>query len=213
MFYTDRISKAFRMGDIIKGYSEILPIYNTNTSSSDSFEINLKIISHDYFVILTPCCSIEQKEAIIVPLRKINSNLLMSQYILENFLIINRPMKRREAMGDKTFASLSPEEQIEMENAPPAYEYLDKFIYNEHDIFNSYEIYKKRARDDEVRIVTNKYMICFKDAMKISCNLFERNNTNCRKILELSPLSRADLRNKLGKFYSRPAEEDKEFLI
>lgn len=213
MFYADNISETFRMGDVLKGFSEVLPIYNSpNKSNLYEFELNIKITQNEYYVILTPCCSIEQSEVVIVPLRKIDDKFLLSEYITKNFLIINRPMKRREMIGEIGFNKLSPEEQLEIENIHAQYEYLDKFIYGGHALLPEYEISRKRGKDDIIKIKTNNYMISFKDFIKIKSSIFNRENKNCVKYFELSPIARNDLRNKLSYFYSRIPSEDQPFL-
>jgi len=211
MFYSESFSRAYRLGDIITGYTEIVPVYALNKKSAE-LSLSISVIPSDMFVILTPCCSIEQQIVNIAPLKKIDSRFLSSDFLVEDFLLINQPITRREALGGLVFNKLTPEEKLEFENMPPEYSYLDKFIYAEHHFLKEYSVTKSFGKGDIKTVATGKHMVSFKDAGKIQCNLFERKKEVYQKIAELSPLTRQKLRDKMAHYYSRIPEEDRSFL-
>lgn len=203
MFYSENISEGYRMGDIVTNFYDIIPNFANNSNN-----LNIQIEKYKYFVILTPCCSIEKKEAIIVPLKEIEGSFLMSNYLLDNFLIINEPMLKIESMGDNIFSKQPPEKQQMYNLLPKTYEFVDKFIYDKHEFLDKYHKSYKG-----IEIETSMYMISFKDSVRVKTERFERGFKNCEKTLELSPLSRDILRKKLVHFYGRIPMEDQEFLI
>ena len=211
MFYADGFSENYRMGDIVSGYSEIIPTYSKNKLSNE-LSLSISIIPSDWFVILTPCCSIENGIINIAPLKGIDTRFLSSEQLIENFLLINQPIPKRSAIGDIAFSKLSIEEQFEIDNAPVEYAYIDKFVYDETTHLQEYKVTRKRGKDDVVTIMTGKYMISFKDAAKIQCDIFERNKAIYGKVAELTPLTRQCLRDKMSYYYSRTPLEDQQFL-
>jgi len=211
MFYSDSFSKAYRMGDIISGYTEIVPVYVPN-KADNKLDLSISIVPSVLFVILTPCCSIESKVVNIAPLKELEPKFLSSDQLIANFLLINQPISKLSAVGEVAFSKLSEGEKLEFENAIPSYAYFDKFIYDDHSRLKEYPMEKKRGKDDVIKITTGKYMISFKNVVKIQSELFDRSNKNCEKIAELTPSSRQILRNKLVYYYSRIPEEDQPFL-
>lgn len=207
MFYSENLSKSYRLGDIIKGFTEIIPMFTISDEGNNDFCI--RFVQHDFFVILTPCCSIEKKEAIIVPLKKLDENYLVNNYLKADFQILNRPMTHRESLGDAVYEKAPNRPSIE--DFTKTYQYIDKFVYNGHPMLPSYNLTRKR-KCVEISLETNTYMISFKDAIRINSNIFDRGYYNCCKYLELDPLTRLELREKLKFFYGRPADEDIEFL-
>lgn len=197
------------MGDIIEDFHEVIPHYDKNN------EFSIKISNIEMFVILTPCCSIEHKEAIIVPLKKINEKLIVSEFLRDNLLLVNMPINKKISMGEqaynKTLEKMPLEEQILFRNINVSYEFCDYFVFDGNDKFKEYSLERKRGKDDIISITTRCHMISFKDAMRVNSSIFERNGT-CNKILELTPVTRKTLRDKLVFFYSRVPDEDKIYL-
>jgi len=211
MFYSESFSSAYRMGDIISGYTEIVPVY-TQTRASYEFDLSISIIPSDMFVILTPCCSIENKTVNIAPLKKLDSRFLSSDQLILDFTIINMPISKRIALGEAAFSKLPEHEKLELENAPLGYEYIDKFVYDDHSCLKTYKLEKKRSKEELISVATGKYMISFKDVVKIQSILFERHNENCAKVAELTAMARSKLRDKLTYYYSRIPDEDQPYL-
>ena len=211
MFYSGSFSEFYRLGDIVSGYTEIIPKYSSNKSNS-GLSLSISIAPNDLFIILTPCCSIEKRVVNIAPLKCLDSNFLSSDRLIEDFLLINQPISKRVALGELIFSKLSDEDKLAYENAPITYEYIDKFIYDDHFLLKKYELTKKRGKDDTITTHTGKYMVSFKDTMKIESELFDRDKCNCVKVAELAAISRDRLREKISFFYSRIPEEDRPFL-
>lgn len=210
-FYSNDLSNFFRLGDVIQGFTRVIPKFTQN--GTDKMDLNIELVHHDLFVILSPCCSIEDKEAHIVPLKQISDTFLKSNYTANDFSIINNPMSRKEVIGDLNFKNVQPDKQIEFENAPKTFEFVDKFVFAGHDLLDKYTIVLKRKNVIIESKETNSYIISFKDMIKVKYSQFDREAKDCKKLLELTPFARNVLRDKMVHFFSRIPDEDKEYLI
>lgn len=216
-FYSESFSESYRLGDILQGFTNISTInLKQNDDMSELVLDSINFQKHNYYVILTPCCSIENKEAILAPLKKLDPKLLFSDYIVENFLRVNEKMAHRDAMGEDIYKKQYPKEEdrINRDNSPPNYEHWDKFIYAPiPHILPEYELSLKKNKSEKITLKINHYMISFKDVFKVNSNTFDRGcKDTCTKIMELNPISRDLLRKKLSGFYARIPDEDREFL-
>lgn len=215
MFYTHAPSPFYRMGDIIENLHEVIPCYD---SKNNDFSVKFQITKR--FVILTPCCSIEKKEAIVVPLKPLDTRLVVSEFLRDDFLLINSRISQKKVLGERAYAKAleemvneqtSPEEIAIFENSIN-YEFFELFVFGEHTDFEEYSVSRKRGKDDTITVNTKCYMISFKDAMRVQSLIFNRDNSRCAKLAELTPMARKALRDKLTFFYSRVPDEDKEYI-
>ena len=215
MFYSDRVSKCYRMGDVIEGFAVIDP--NFHKGSCDvSMDFDIKIKRYSFYVILTPCCSIENNKVALVPLCQINNSLIVNRFIMDNLLKINEIIRPKLVYSDEHYKNLSDNEKMTADNLPDCYTFVDKFIYEGNAMLPEYSISRKLKIDGEkqtLELTTTKHMISFKDAISVSCDYFARTNNEALKILELTPEARSILRNKLTAFYGRVPDEDKPYLI
>ena len=60
--------KNLRLGDIIGGFSHIVPTFDDFFANGNEFTLEIK--SQKYFSILTPCCSIEEQLITLAPLKQ-----------------------------------------------------------------------------------------------------------------------------------------------
>ena len=211
-FYNDEYTSGFRLGDVIGGFTGVSPKFDSTLGSNGLFNFSIDFSHPEYFVVLTPCCSIKETTAMIVPLETLSGNFLASQYIRDDLLLTNRKMSKREAIGSFAFEMKykSAEEKLDVDMMPKQYEFLEIFIYDDNNLLNEYSI-TKRIKEQNIELKTRCRMINFKKVMFVTWANFERNK-ECTKVLELSPYARHELRLKLENFYSRVPDEDKPFL-
>lgn len=203
MFYESKISQAFRLGDIIKGFISIQPtimnpIIGTMTEK-DNYKIDINM--PDFSVILSPCCSIGDSKITLTPLVRLQSTIFKNTNFIEDPTRINREIEPQYTLSPEKFEKLPQEEIDRILQSKKGYTLLEWFIYEEHDLFTPYEL---------KGIETKYYMIDFRNVYKINCDKIKKPEKVPieSKVLELSIQSRADLREKLSYYYGRIPEED-----
>jgi hypothetical protein len=203
MFYQKDMDKAYRFGDIVRGYI----ISNTNIVNpffeGEHFGSKYKIdISYPkYCVILTPCCSIGEKTILLSPLIKIHPSLCKNPYLAENLLRINLTMEPEQSVPPDVWGKL-PEEEIQKRlSAGKAYAFYQYFIYDKNQILPEYSI---------GAIEVGFYMIDFRNIYKIHCDKIPNQQQVPleAKCLQLSINVRKELREKISYYFYRPAPED-----
>lgn len=191
-----------RLGDVITGFSYFLPDFDDFVNKGNDFK--LAVESKKYFVILTPCCSIEDKLITLVPLNRLNSNLIKNPFYSEDFTRINRPMEPLNAIPPDVLTKLPDEEKDNIASRGISYQLTEKFIYSDNDKLEEYQLSYKG-----INLITRTYWIDFKEAFTISSKLIQRSNpNNVSKLIQLSIRAREELRQKIAKFYSRIPDED-----
>lgn len=191
-----------RLGDIIDGFSYFMPEFEDFVNKKTDFKIEVKVIQ--YFAVLTPCCSIEDKVIILVPLKKLDANLLKNPYYEEDFTRINRPFSPKFSIPPDIWKDrLTDEKRNEILQQEPTYQFMEKFVFGEHEKLDQYTLSFKNTKS----ISTKYYWVDFKDAFTISCNKIQRGNSY-EKLLQLKINKRHELREKLAWFYSRIPIED-----
>lgn len=191
-----------RLGDLISGFSYILPTFDDFINNGNEFNLDIKV--QEFFAVLTPCCSIEEKLISLAPLKKINYKYFENPYYKEDMTRINRPMSPENAYPIETWKNFSDEVKNQKINSGGGYTLFEKFIYGSHDKlpFNDL-VYKSNPV-----IKSNILMIDFKDIFTISSKKIQRGNSY-PKIAQLTIKSRGELRDKISYFYNRVPEEDK----
>ena len=202
MFYVNKIDDELRFGDIIAWGTFVTPKYGYKPINLD-FKVDLNF--PQFSAVLTPCCSIEGNDINLSPLIKINKNYLNNTNFEGNLTAINRKMEPQMSVHPLEWKSFSPEEKARREAEGLTYGFLDKFIYDQHELLPYYYLDKERKRK------TNYYMISFKNNYKIDlANVKDKNNILIKsKHLQLSVKSRNELRRKIATYYSREPKEDK----
>lgn len=202
MFYQEEMDKAFRFGDILKGFvlssSEIYePILKANYYGS--YKVNITI--PEYCAILTPCCSIGDKVILLTPLVKINKKFFENPYFAENLTRINLRMDPEQSVSPVIWEKFADEEKEKRLAVGKRYAVLEYFIYERNQLFSEYSLGD---------IITGYYMIDFRNMFKINCDRIpnQKQVPLEAKCLQLSIDSRRELREKLGYYFFRPAAED-----
>ena len=205
MFYLISSEATYRFGDVIQGYALAETEINQPTSLTD---YSISVQHPQYSVILTPCCSIENQTILLSPLIQLKQSFFNNPFFVEDFTRINRKMPVEKMVPPAAWPKIPLKKQQEMLEKGNALAFYDLFIYEKHDLLPSYEINLK-GQDN---LMTNHYMISFKNCFKINCAQISRskNIPEGTKVLQLSIDARNQLRDKLTYFYSRVPDEDKE---
>jgi hypothetical protein len=213
MFYRDGLGKELRFGDIVRGFV-ITSISLTKThwgTPNPPFDINVSM--PQYCAILTPCCSIEDKNITVTPLIPLRPSFFENQYLVEDMTRINRVMTPQQSVATQIWSRLPLEEQQRRISEGVTFAYANLFVYAEHEILPKYKLPKKRNGDNQENN-TGYYMIDFKNVIRINCERIlspSDSPAECR-VLELTVESREELRIKLGWYFSRPPKEDQILL-
>jgi len=205
MFYESESSRALRFGDILPGFV-FVEADISDPSNQLSYKINVE--NPSFCVVMSPCCSIGKKVVSLTPLKKIRPSFFDNPYFEGDLTRINRRMKPEETVSPKIWDGFPPEEKAKRLKEGESYAFEDVFIYEKHDLLPSYPL---PSRGKHNTIITNYYMIDFKDLCKINCDKINtaENSPYELKILELSAQTRNELRNKLGDFFRRIPLEDR----
>lgn len=214
MFYEspDKIDKLLRLGDVVKGYISNTtrikqPFLTFESSVYHNYSVDFEVPS--FSVVLTPCCSIgEQHMLCLSPLIQLKSDFFKNPYLVEDFTRINREIEPDKAFTPDDWEKMSYEEQQEKLAKRKGYMLLYLYIYAPSDLFTPYD---KRGQEE-----TKYYMIDFRNIQTIKCDLIQsRERTKeenvqilASKCLQLSKLTREELRQKLAHYFSRPPVED-----
>jgi len=216
MFYKDPPSEFLRMGDIVTGFVSAVP--EMDEPIADKF-VNYKVTVElpKLLVIITPCCSIGDEKISVVPLEEVGlrKELFEMPYLKDDMTKINRKMEPQKAIKPQRWATLKPEDQLDILNRPEDYQYNELFVFAEHDALPEYTV-KIRS---ETEFNSRYYMIDFRKATRVACKCIVSPNTKafteeikqkalCSKILELHPHVRQELRNKIMNYYCRIPDED-----
>lgn len=208
MFYTDKMDKNLRFGDIVRGFISIIPKVNNFIYENDKIEFNIDVNCPKFFSVMTPCCSIEDKTILLTPLQEIQKQSFFDNpYFKEDLTRINRPATAEQTMHPMHWAKLTESEKIERQQQPLQYGLKDVFIYEGRDKLPHYRVNLKGS--DNMQI--NYYMISFKNIYKVNCDKIDRNKEVPQfvKYAQLSALARKDLREKVADYFHRIPDEDK----
>jgi hypothetical protein len=189
-----------RLGDIIEGFSHIIPTFDDFFTHKNEFRLDIK--NQQFFAILTPCCSIENSLITVVPLISIKHSFLSNDYFTEDLTRINRPGPPEKIFPPIHWGNLSEEEKGKEIEKGEQYAFFELFIYSPNDKFPQYNL---KYKDKTLPMIF--YMIDFKQAFTVTSKKIQR-GTTYPKVLQLTIASRGELRNKLAKFYSRIPDED-----
>jgi len=206
MFYQDGLGQALRFGDVVKGYiltNAILatPIWDTKGSN---YAVNVSL--PHFSVVVTPCCSIEDRTIMLTPLIQVYATFFDNPYLAEDLTRVNRIMSPQQAVPPDVWDQLCDEEKQRRLAEGNTYAFADLFVYEEHESLPKYVLHRKRGND----IVTNYYMINFKNLYKVHCDkiISPIDSPLESKHLQLSVETREELRVKLARYYSRVPRED-----
>ena len=90
------------------------------------------------------------------------------------------------------------------------YALADYFIYRNHDLLQEYDLIR-----GSITHTTKFYMIDFRSMYKVNCTRINapRQAPTEVRILQLTPQSRSELREKLGSYFLRIPAEDLAYLV
>jgi len=207
MFYLDnfQMDEMLRFGDVIQGF----PIcFSVIDNPSDKSAFNISVSAPTNAVVLSPCCSIEDKVLAIAPLKQLENKIFANPYLAEDLTRINTLISAEKSMPPKRWENLDEEKKANLMAQGESYVFVDKFVYAPHDLFPEYVIHRK-----EGQVKTRCYVVDFRDSIKIGCDRINRAYVpGPAKILQLSVKTRELMRKKIGSFYQRRPAEDAVLL-
>ncbi len=205
MFYQKENTKDLRFGDVLKGY--FLSHSNIKGPNFENdFSINVEAPKH--CVVLSPCCSIGNKNISLSPLIQVLRTFFNNPYFIEDLTRINRVMKPEQSVSPTQWEKFPQEVKQQRLEEKETYAHSELFIYQENEIFSPYVLKKK----GEEEVATRHYMIDFRNIQKINCDLIltNKNFPFESKCLELAKATRGELREKISYYFGRTPEEDLE---
>lgn len=202
-FYSDSPEASLRFGDVVSGFTAVTP--QVDEVHPGAFDFSLRISRHKFFVIMTPCCSIEDKVVAVAPLEKVRFAFFKTPYFATDLTRINHPNLPKDSIPPIAFERMPTLQKQQLLERPPVYTFLECFIYDAHDLLPEYEI-----KQSDKAYKTRHRMVDFKDIFKVECKHIIRDAAAPAdsKILQLSIKSRDELRDKLLRYFGRRAEED-----
>lgn len=211
MFYQEEIGPALRFGDVLKGFILATPTVDEPTLPQLTQKYTVDINFPNFFVVVSPCCSITDNVIALTPLIKLRNTFWDNSYFTEDFTRINRKMEPQQAVPPELWQSFKPEEKSRRLGAGFSYSFLELFIYEKNPIFPNYSINRRRGGET---VETNYYMIDFRNTFKVNCKkvVTAENSPLETKCLQLSVQTRAELRDKIINYYGRVPEEEKTLL-
>ncbi|MDD4178854.1 MAG: hypothetical protein PHH14_02235 [Candidatus Margulisbacteria bacterium] len=198
MFYAENPESRLRFGDIIKGYVGITPVINSLNADFRNSDFNIEISYPNFFVVLSPCCSIEKSLLMIAPLEQVIGTFFRNPYFEKDLTVINKKMNAEQSIIPAIWGTLPPEEKERRLSEGAQFAFAELFVYEKNDLLPAYTIHMK----DVTNIETNYYMVDFRKTFSVKCDLIAKNVEFALKYLQLSVKSRNDLRNKIGGFES-----------
>lgn len=207
MFYQEGLDNALRFGDVVKGYiltNAILEKPSWDTQVSD-YAVSVSL--PQFAVIMTPCCSIEDRTITLTPLIKVYPAFFDNPYLAEDLTRVNRIMSPEQAVPPHVWNRLGADEKQRRLAEGNTYAFPSLFVYEQHLSLPQYTVHRKGGDN----VITNWYMIDFRHIYKVHCNkiISPTDSPLESKHLQLSIEAREELRIKLARYYLRVPEEDK----
>jgi hypothetical protein len=209
MFYTSKMDKFLRFGDVVRGYVSVPTTIKRPVSNIEDVQnfCSISVEVPKFSVVLTPCCSIEDHMLCVTPLIQLRKGFFKNPYFVADFTVINKEIEAKNCYPPDEWEKLELSEKAEIVAKSKPYTSLYLFIYEKNDIFPKYPI-----RGFEI----NCYMIDFRNVNTVKCDMIKRAeemgpdelNIIESKCLQLSEDSRENLRNKMAYYYGRSPEED-----
>jgi len=203
-FYAAMPSPGLRQGDIVLG----LPILEPTKRGAP-----IALVEHDYQVevrvchcaVITPCCSIEDGQIVLSPLRQLTGKISKHEVFGPEPLRINGRVSPEESTGPAKWAELSADEQTRRQAEGNAYVWLYVFVYDEHPLLPPYSL---RGRE------TSAYHVDFRSTFSVKWDRIRRDEATASaiKVAELAVESRKMFRDKLAYFFGRAPAEDSAVL-
>jgi len=206
MFYTEEMSEALRFGDVLRGYFSTTPVIEEPILGKSVEKYNIDVDFPPFSVVMDPCCEIGRETISLTPLIPIRSSFFNNPYLVEDFTRVNRKMNPEQAIPPSAWARMEEVERQERRAIGLAYAFVGLFVYEAHDLLPRYIIHRR-----EGNVETNYYMINFRDTNKLCCGKIHTPEDAPleSKVLELTPETRNELRDKLASYYGTVPREDR----
>ena len=203
-FYEDAPERALRFGDVVRGFQVTTPqVHEPHLDITHGWTISVSATR--YFVVMTPCCSIENKSIVLSPLLPIRPSFLKNEYFASDLTNINRLVPPEKSVPHDVWEKqLPPERKLELTRQGRAYMFGDCFVYEQHDLLQRYQLNVKPP------VETGLYMIDFKCMCRVECEKINRDSgaPPGTKLLQLTKEPRQELRDKLIFYFGRVPKED-----
>lgn len=208
-FYAGDPESAWRFGDVICGFPAATPQKHKPTRE-DVTGFTIRVEHPQYLAVMTPCCSIENKVIALAPLVEIRPSLLNNPYFEEDLTNVNRRVPPEKSVPPEAWAKMPPERRESIRSQGLSYVFLDLFIYQDHPLLARYTLHRKAGAID-----IGHYLVDFKGIFRVECDLVDRSKEPPAglKILQLTALTRKELRDKLSFYFGRQADEDAKELL
>ena len=197
-FYAEALESSFRFGDVLQGFVTTTPYLISPIKKNYNYSID---VSSQYCIIVSPCCSISDAVLSLAPLIRVKKSFFSNPYFEEDLTRINRIVHPENSLPPIAWETMKPEVKSEKLAADPGYAFYDLFIYDKNIIFAEYEV-NLRDRDN---IKTRCYMIDFRNIFSVNCPKIKKpeNVPIESKVLQLSDVSRSELRDKILFYFGR----------
>jgi hypothetical protein len=199
-----RVESSLRFGDVITGFQAVTPVLHK--PGTEGAELLIAISRPAYLAVMTPCCSIENKTISLAPLGPIRPGFLMNPHLVEDLTRLNREVPPLHQVPPQALEKMDAVRREKLNVGGDAYIFMDCFIYAPHPLLRPYQLDRKGGAE-----MISAYMIDFKAIFRVNCDLINRDADAPRgvKILQLTPIARGTLREKLAYYFVRVPDEDK----
>lgn len=204
MFYNAQPGQDLRFGDVVKGFVATSPEFKI-PSAEDPPTWRLKITQAKYFVVMSPCCSIDRGCLLLAPLQKVRPTFLSNPYLKDELTRLNIPVPADKSLAPSAWAGLPETEKSKRLAKGAGLIFLECFIYAHHDCLGPYQL---QTKDGSVDV--SAYLIDFGTTFRMECEAVSRDKPAPAgtKVLELSIESRTLLRTKVAAYFARVPDED-----
>lgn len=204
-FYLDTPTDDLRLGDVVTGFPVATPAAHDKEADQRTATWSIRAVRQQHLIVMTPCCSIEDKSLLLAPLSQIRGAFLKNPWWQEDLIRLNRKMPFDKSIPPEHLKRLTDTEKAERSAAGDQYAIGECFVFAPHAMFGTYTLNMKPPSG-----AIGHYMVDFKSIFRVDCDFVNRpaKAPPGTKLLELSIRSRTDLREKLAHFFSRPAKED-----
>jgi hypothetical protein len=165
----------------------------------------ITVAQPSHLVVMTPCCSIEEKCLVLAPLSRIRPSFLKNPFLAEDLTRINRRVSPEQSLPPDAWTRMGPEEKAVRTAEGEALVFQDAFVFAPSPLLPPYRLDRQGGA-----VEMDHYMVDFKAVFRLESSLVARGKPlpEGLKILELSIESRQDLRDKVALFYGRVPAED-----
>ncbi|MGA2574181.1 MAG: hypothetical protein ABSF36_08320 [Candidatus Methanomethylicaceae archaeon] len=204
MFYTEKVDTDLRFGDVVRGFFAVTPNINEPFVNGANKNYNIDVVFPVYSVIIDPCCQIGSKQISLTPLIEIWRSFFDNPYLVEDLTRINKQMKAQQATPPNDWNNYPEEKKATELREGLRYAFISLFVYEKHSPLPEYTIDMKGCKK-----TTGYYMIDFRNIHKVSCDKIRKPSDAIEtKVLELSIVTRNQLRDKIASYYGTRIKED-----